>query len=113
MQIALFVVMMATGQLLFKATSNGLATSQKTNVAPIAVFLDWKLLLALALYGAATLLWIHILRTRPLSTAYPLSMGATIALTSLIGIGVFHESLTTAKAVGILLVIVAMYALSR
>ncbi len=74
---------------------------------------DWRFLLAVTMYGLATILWIHILKSMPLSSVYPLAMGATIALTSLIGIGIFNESLTMAKALGIVLVILAMFALSR
>jgi undecaprenyl phosphate-alpha-L-ara4N flippase subunit ArnE len=77
------------------------------------LFFDWKFLLAVSVYGAATILWIHILKSMPLSSAYPLAMGATIALTSLLGIAIFNESLTLVKALGIGLVILAMVALSR
>jgi undecaprenyl phosphate-alpha-L-ara4N flippase subunit ArnE len=107
MHIVLFVMMMTSGQLLFKATS------RRTFSTPADLLLDWKFLLAVAVYGAATILWIHILKSMPLSTAYPLAMGATIALTSLLGIGIFNEGLTAAKAIGIGLVIIAMFALSR
>jgi multidrug transporter EmrE-like cation transporter len=99
--------MMTSGQLLFKATSRSAAPN------PTDLFLNWKFLIAIAIYGAATLLWIHILKSMPLSTAYPLAMGATIALTSLLGIMIFHESLTVAKATGVGLVILAMFVLSR
>jgi multidrug transporter EmrE-like cation transporter len=105
-KIAIFVVMMALGQLLFKATSGG------TSTAPIDLFFNWKFLLAISMYGVATILWIRILKTMPLSTAYPLAMGATIALTSLLGVGIFNESMSAMKALGIGLVILAMFILS-
>ena len=98
---------MASGQLLFKATS------RRAVPGPADLFLDWKFLTALTIYGAATLLWIQILKSMPLSTAYPLVMGATIALTSLLGILIFNEGFTAAKAIGIGLVILAMFVLSR
>lgn len=99
--------MMTLGQLLFKATS------RRAFSTPTDLLLDWKFLVAVTVYGAATILWIRILKSMPLSTAYPLAMGATIALTSLLGIGIFDEDFTVVKAVGIGLVILAMFALSR
>lgn len=65
----LCVSMIAIGQLLFKSAAaqwkfDGLAWSSVTG------FLSPIMIAALALYGVATVLWVYVLRTAPLSAAY-------------------------------------------
>ncbi|MCC7325296.1 MAG: EamA family transporter [Burkholderiales bacterium] len=65
------VLLIAVGQLLFKAA----AAQWKIDGwswATIAGFLSPVMLVALAVYGFATLLWVYVLRTVPLSVAYAL-----------------------------------------
>lgn len=108
MEVALFVALMASGQLLFKSTSSHIETSHRAGAGIVAVFQDWRFITAITLYGAGTLLWVQILKKMPLSTVYPLAMGSTIALTSLIGIGIFNETVTLAKIIGIGLLILSL-----
>ncbi len=61
-----FAVMLAAGQVLFKQT----ALAGADQPLPWGLLNGW-LLAALVLYGAATVLWVIILRTVPLSLAYP------------------------------------------
>lgn len=62
------VISLAAGQLMFKISASRLETLS------IQGFLDRSFLIifvpSLALYGVATLAWILVLRTMPLSTAY-------------------------------------------
>jgi drug/metabolite transporter (DMT)-like permease len=65
------VVLIAIGQLLFKAAAtqwrmDGWSWSTVTG------FLSPLMVLALVIYGVATLLWVYVLRTVPLATAYVL-----------------------------------------
>lgn len=64
--LVLFSVLLATGQVLFKKAATAVSD------APLytGIFNVWTLA-ALVLYAGATILWISILRTTPLSIAYP------------------------------------------
>jgi len=73
MFILLTVVLLSIGQVIFK-----LAAMDMKNI-DIFSLLNPKLILALCVYGIATLVWISVLRYTPLRLAYPL-----IALTFLI-----------------------------
>ena len=61
------VVGIAIGQILFKQAARA--------SVPAEGWLGWVngwIIAALFLYGAATLLWVYVLRTTPLAIAYPL-----------------------------------------
>lgn len=62
-----FSFLLASGQILFKQAA--LKWSQTGGILAL-LFNSW-FILALTLYGVATLLWVLILRTTPLSLAYP------------------------------------------
>ena len=65
MLILLTVVLLSIGQVLFK-----LAAMDMKNI-DISSLLQPKLILALCVYGFATVLWIAVLRYTPLVLAYP------------------------------------------
>jgi len=62
-----FSFLLASGQILFKQAALRLG---ETITITSLLFNGW-LMAALTLYGAATVLWVLILRTTPLSLAYP------------------------------------------
>ena len=63
--ILLTVVLLSVGQLLFKMVA------MDTKNIDISSLLQPKLILALCVYGIATILWIAVLRHTPLRIAYP------------------------------------------
>ena len=65
MLILLVVVLLSVGQLLFK-----IAAMDMKNI-DISSLLQPKLILALCVYGIATVSWIAVLRHTPLRIAYP------------------------------------------
>jgi multidrug transporter EmrE-like cation transporter len=113
MAILIFIVLMVSGQTLFKAASLHLRDSSNPIDAAIASLSEWRFLLALAVYAAGTLLWMHILKQIPLSIAYPISMGSTIALTFLASHLIFGESYSASQAFGTALIITGVIAMSR
>ena len=113
MEILLFIIMMASGQLLFKAASLNLQPADSPVGGALAAISEWKFLLALALYGAATFLWMKILKQMPLSTAYPLAMGSTIALTFIASTIIYREPFSALKATGTGLIVVAIILLTK
>jgi multidrug transporter EmrE-like cation transporter len=58
----------------------------------------------LALYGLGTLLWLSVLRRIDVSQAYPF-IGLGIALTAVLGYGLFGEALGPQRIVGMLIVV--------
>ncbi|MDH4229139.1 MAG: EamA family transporter [Nitrospirota bacterium] len=62
------VAALAAGQILFKLSARHLSASGQ---GMISLLLYPGFLLALVLYGGATLLWIWLLRNIPLTLAYP------------------------------------------
>ncbi len=63
------VALIAIGQLLFKAAAAQWRVDG-FSWATLRGFLSPLMLVALAVYAFATLLWVYVLRTVPLSTAY-------------------------------------------
>jgi multidrug transporter EmrE-like cation transporter len=62
-------VIISTGQVMFKIVSERLDAPSLNSL--VRLFLDPLMLLALTIYGVGTIVWIYLLRTVPLSTAYP------------------------------------------
>lgn len=94
------VLLIAVGQLLFKAVGVASAAAG-TLMHPRALLL---VCVAGALYVAATLAWIWLLRTAPLSRAYPY-MALSFVLVPLLSAFFFRESLSAQYVIGIVLVI--------
>lgn len=68
--LTLFIVfIIAGGQLLLKTAAERWQVAG-WSWATVTSFLSPIMLLALAVYGVATLLWVYVLRTVPLSAAY-------------------------------------------
>ena len=63
----LCVAGISVGQILFK-----LAARQGSPLEGLTAMVNGWMLAALILYGAATLLWVYVLRSTPLAIAYPL-----------------------------------------
>jgi drug/metabolite transporter (DMT)-like permease len=91
------VAMICAGQVLFKLV--GLRLTQGT---------VWQagglLLTALAIYGVATLLWVYVLRTVPLTKAYPF-MALSFILVPLAGVYLFSEPVRPQYLVGVALIL--------
>lgn len=94
------IAVISTGQILFKIAS-GL-------IDPRRPFADAKgvsiLVVALVLYGAATLVWIGILRVAPISRIYPL-MALSFVLVPLAGMVFLKEQVNLLYWAGVALII--------
>lgn len=73
---------------------------------------NWWFLATGLSFGAATALWMYILKHFPFSLAYPLTSIAYV-FGILAAIFVFHESVGLQKWLGILLVLVGSYFLTK
>ena len=65
------------------------------------------------LYLASFAVWLQIIRTIPLSTAYPLAIGLTLCGTTLVSRLWLHENLSGAKTAGIGLIMAGVLLIAR
>ena len=93
---------MATGQLLFKMTSVKLQSQSSAGFA--ALFFEPVFILALAIYGGATFLWIYILKSVPLTQAYSF-MALTFIIVPLLALFFLGEAITLKYVLGACLII--------
>ena len=111
LELVSFPVAIAAGQLLFKRAAMQIGSATGTgwvlDVARLPTM--W---LALALYGAATLLWVRILTTVPLSRAYPF-MALAFVLVPAAGYLFFDENITAKYAIGTALIIAGVVVVAR
>lgn len=98
-------VLIAAGQVLFKMTSQKLAANDSAPFYSIAV--NPVFLLALSIYGGATLLWIYILKAVPLSYAYSF-MALTFVIVPLFAALWLNETLSLKYALGAGLIIAGL-----
>lgn len=102
------VLAIAAGQLLFKRAGITLETA--------GTWMSFKVWLvvgvALAIYGAATLLWISLLRHVDLSKAY-LFMALSFLIVPLASYWVFDEAITPGYLAGAALVILGLFVAIR
>ena len=82
------VLAIAVGQILFKLAARAAAGSAGMPWD----FLNMYFFAALAVYGAATFLWVWLLKTLPLNVAYPF-VGFAFVLVPLMGAFFLDESL--------------------
>lgn len=98
-------IMIAAGQVLFKKTSERLLA--RSDASFISIAFDPVFIAALALYGFATLLWIYVLKTAPLSYAYSF-MALTFVIVPLLSLLFLGESLSWRYGAGSVLIIAGL-----
>lgn len=106
LELLCFPVAMAVGQILFKRAAMqitpGAGGSWLIEVARLPTM--W---LAVALYAGATLLWVRILTSVPLSRAYPFAALAFV-LVPAAGYLFFHEPITIRYALGAAFIVIGV-----
>ncbi|MDB5448058.1 MAG: 4-amino-4-deoxy-L-arabinose-phospho-UDP flippase [Phenylobacterium sp.] len=102
------VCVISTGQLLFKLASGHLDFRRPLADTQGLVILG----VALALYGAATLVWVAVLRHAPLSRIYPI-MALSFVLTPLGGMVFLKEPISGAYWAGVALILAGLVVISR
>lgn len=101
------IVLLVLGQTLFKLglqKAGGLIWTKLTT--------SFYIYGGLALYGTATVLWFVVLSRLPLSVAYPLQSIAYV-LALLVAGPVFGETITITRWVGIAIILIGVYIVSR
>lgn len=95
----------AIGQVLFKVT--GARLSSQADATFLSIFLEPVFLLALGLYGGATLVWIYVLKVVPLGQAYSF-MALTFLIVPVLALYFLGETLTLRYAIGALLIMAGL-----
>jgi multidrug transporter EmrE-like cation transporter len=71
------------------------------------------LVVGLALYAAAALVWFRVISTEKLNSCYPVLVGLTFVLVTLGATVFFHESISWQKALGLGLILTGVLLVSR
>ena len=98
-----FSLLLAVGQSLFKMAALSIAGEPGAAgfVGLLQVPVFWC---AIVLYGAATLLWVHVLQTVPLSRAYPFAALGFLIVPALSAY-FFREKITLVYGLGAMLIV--------
>ena len=102
-------LLIATGQVLFKIASQSTGDLSLRGIAALAC--NPVLILALAIYGFGTLVWIYVLKSVPLTIAYSF-MGLTFCFVPPLALLFFNEPLTVRHAVGTALIFAGLLAIN-
>lgn len=69
--------------------------------------------IGLTLYAMASLVWFRVLSVEPLSIAYPVLVSSTFLLVTLGAMLFFHESLAWQKIIGLVIILIGIFIVSR
>jgi drug/metabolite transporter (DMT)-like permease len=94
------------GQVMFKVVSGRLDAPSFGSL--VRLFMDPLMLLALTIYGIGTIVWIYLLRTVPLSTAYPF-MGLPFCLVPILSAFALGEPLTLRTGIATAMIVGALF----
>lgn len=78
----------------------------------ISVFLNWQFATCGILFAAASLLWMHIVRNFPLSTAYPM-VSLSYVFGMMAAMLVFHEDVSINKWLGTILIVIGCFFIAK
>ncbi len=106
---AFCVAMVAAGQIFFKLTAT---RSLGTAVTLAEQWLNWPLLVAMLIYGVATVLWVWVLRFIPLNVAYPVYALAFV-IVPIASYFVFREPLGWHHAIGGTLILTGVLVITQ
>jgi len=109
--LAVFAVLLVTGQIFFKYAALTLKNKPVGDVVSTLASTP-TFYVAITIYGAATLLWVWVLSRVPLSQAYPWVALATAAVPA-IAVLVFHERLYGSYWLGVALVVLGVFLTQR
>ena len=108
----LCVVAISCGQVLFKIAARSVSASSDVVSVGQNLALNPYLLAGLVLYLATTFLWIWLLRTIPLSVAYPF-MALAFLFVPIMGAVFLGESLSFRNALGGALIVTGIWVIAR
>lgn len=106
-----FALLLAAGQILFKSAALSLPTIWTLGDLTSTMRIP-ALWLAILVYGAATVLWIYLLKTVPLSRAYPFA-ALGFVLVPAAGVLLFNEKVGLSYVGGAALIVSGLLITAR
>ena len=104
------VILLATGQIVFKHGAKDKIIDSVP--AAISVLFSPVVLVGLALYASATMLWLYILSRVPLSFAYPIQALA-FPLVLVLSLLVFRETVPATRWIGLVIILIGVFIAAR
>ncbi len=113
MLIIFTVIINTAGQFIVKTGVNRLGAVSLTDVHMIVKALtSWLIILGFVVYFASAIIWISILSRTELSWAFPI-LSLSYVLTALLSPVFLHESFAPQRLVGILVICLGVFLVSR
>ena len=109
--LAVNILIMATGQILFKKSSIFIETHQELPILLKYLYNSW-FYGGIFAFGIATIVWIKVLSLAKLSAVYPMQSIAYI-LVALLAYYIFGERMSIINAMGIIIIIVGVFLTSH
>ena len=103
-------LVIAIGQILFKIVSVSVPEVRDVS-GVLGILVEWRLWLALALYGTAVVVWVIAIRRIPISQAY-LFMSLTYIYLPVIAWLTLGESMSLRQLGGVSLILLGLYLLT-
>jgi undecaprenyl phosphate-alpha-L-ara4N flippase subunit ArnE len=103
--LVLTPLLISAGQILFKLTSARAGGADAAGL--IAVLFDPYLIAALAIYGVGTIVWVYVLKSVPLTVAYPF-MALTFCVVPLLAWCLLGEILSLRYLLGAVLIMAGL-----
>lgn len=104
--------LLAMGQVMLKMGLLRMESFEWTPVFWRSVLLNWQFALSGICFTVASLLWMHIIKNYPLSTAYPL-VSLSFVFGMIASMFFFHEQVVFTKWIGVLLIVAGCYFISK
>ncbi len=98
-------LLISAGQILFKLTSARAGAADAAGL--IALLAEPYLIAALAIYGIGTIIWVYVLKSVPLTVAYPF-MALTFCAVPVLAWGLLGETLSLRYVIGAALIIAGL-----
>lgn len=105
--LLLFPIFMATGQALFKKAALTLPEASTIGGMLLGLATNIWLLIALSIYMTATIMWVYLLRSVPLSVAFPFT-ALSFVIVPLFAFTMYGEPIRPLYMLGIALVIAGL-----
>jgi drug/metabolite transporter (DMT)-like permease len=98
------------GQTLWKIGIEKMSLNSISSI--LSVIFSPLIILGIALYGLATVIWIYLLSKFPLSVLYPLQSLAYV-FGMVVALLIFHEHISATRWIGVAVIIFGVYLISK
>lgn len=105
-------LLLSAAQVFLKVALTRMPTFSCSRHYLLSLLSNWPLAMSGALFALASLLWMYIVKTYPLSTAYPL-VSLSFVFGMLVAMLLFHEQVSVQQWVGVMLIVVGCILIAK